>query len=93
MQCVRPILLSGTCKKEDGLKHAELLSLLVCAINVAFTNIAGSPAARIVSIASDGETQRGCALTLLTMNRRLPEGSNIYELLAPLQFMNLLTRE
>jgi hypothetical protein len=46
-----------------------------------------------VSIASDGETRRGRALTLLTMNCRLPEGSNIYELLAPLWFMNLLTGE
>jgi hypothetical protein len=92
----RPILISGTCKTEDGQKHAELLQLLIRAINMKLASIAaesGSLPSKVVSIASDGETRRGRALAQLTMHSQLPPSSKIYELLSPLRFMNLLVGE
>lgn len=45
--------------------------------------------ARIVSLASDGETRRGAAFVLLTFKKKLPETSAIYRLLSPLPLLNL----
>jgi len=43
----------------------------------------------IVSIASDGETQRGSAFILLTFKAPLLQTSPIYPILSPLKFLNL----
>jgi hypothetical protein len=91
----RPILLSGTCKTEDGKKHAELLQLLIRVINAQLDLAvqAGSHRCHIVSVASDGETRRGRALAMLTMNSKLAPSSKIYDQLSNLRFMNLLVGE
>jgi hypothetical protein len=92
----RPILISGTCKRENGHDHAALLTLLVRAINEQFNKIAtetGSCPSRVVSIASDGETRRGCALVEVAMCTTLAPSSMLYNLLEPLRFMNLLVGE
>jgi hypothetical protein len=92
----RPVLLSGTCKREDGHRHFELLQLVIRAINNKFTSLAaesGSPPSQVISIASDGEARRGRALVELAMHSNLPPSSKLYELLAPLRYMNLLIGE
>jgi hypothetical protein len=92
-----PILISGTRKREDGTEHAKLLALLVRTINMQFKAIASQSGStqpsRVISVASDGETRRGCALVELTMHTKLPPSSKIHELLHPLRFMNLLVSE
>ncbi|KAJ7576653.1 hypothetical protein C8J56DRAFT_799841 [Mycena floridula] len=84
----RPIMISGTNKKENGEDHALLLALLLTAIN---QKLALEKAKhRVVSIASDGETRRGSALTILTLKHQLPPSSLIFPLLNILIFMNIL---
>jgi hypothetical protein len=84
----RPILFSGTCKKETGIEHTRLIqTVLTAAENQSRRNKAFY---RTVCIASDGEAKRGDALVRLTMGRNLNKDSPIFEYLGHLRFMNLL---
>lgn len=82
----RPILASGTCKRENGVDHAELIKTLVQACDNKQDVLQG----RIISIASDGESRRGQALSILTLIRELDPTSPIFPFLSHLIFMNLL---
>ncbi|PBK59574.1 hypothetical protein ARMSODRAFT_777510 [Armillaria solidipes] len=82
----RPILISGTCKREKGPEQAQVIKTVLTAL----ANKKPAIRLRIVSIASDGETKRGSSLILLTLQRELAANSPIYPLLRPLSFMNLL---
>ncbi|RDB18817.1 hypothetical protein Hypma_014567 [Hypsizygus marmoreus] len=84
----RPIMISGTCKKETGAEHACLLQTLLKATeNQQDRN---GVRYRTVSIASDGEAKRGDALVLVTMRFELDPDSPIFKYLNMLQFMNFL---
>ncbi|KAF9037331.1 hypothetical protein BDZ89DRAFT_946145, partial [Hymenopellis radicata] len=80
----RPILVSGTCKRENAIKHAQLLETTLTAVNAKkdITKL------RVVSIASDGETKRGSALVDITFKRQLSSTSPIHRLLSPLPVMD-----
>jgi hypothetical protein len=87
-----PILISGTCKREDGHKHAELIGILLYAVKKEL-NAALNPhgiSASIISVASDGETRRGKALVKLAMDHILPDSSPIAPILKCLDLMNFL---
>ncbi|KAG6835458.1 hypothetical protein H0H93_001265, partial [Arthromyces matolae] len=77
----RPILVSGSCKRETGLEHANLIETALSASKL--TKF------RTISIASDGESRRGEALIRLTFKHTLASNSPIYNLLASLPLMNL----
>ncbi|KAJ7573003.1 hypothetical protein C8J56DRAFT_1133363 [Mycena floridula] len=81
----RPVLVSGTCKKETAEEHVKVLETTLNAVNAQrpLTKL------RTISIASDGEAKRGKALVQLTFKRVLSPDSNIYELLSSLIFMDL----
>ncbi|KAH9177426.1 hypothetical protein EDB89DRAFT_1845132, partial [Lactarius sanguifluus] len=85
---VRPILFSGTCKKETSEQHARVIKTVLAACN----RQKGQHNAtyRTVCIASDGEAKRGDALVIQTMTSELSMDSPIYALLRPLEFLNLL---
>ncbi|KAJ8517282.1 hypothetical protein ONZ45_g5524 [Pleurotus djamor] len=76
----RPILVSGSCKRETGMAQAQLINTCL---------IESQKRYRVISIASDGESRRGEALVQLTFSKTLSPESPIYPLLAPLKFMNL----
>ncbi|KAJ6553179.1 hypothetical protein B0H19DRAFT_949797 [Mycena capillaripes] len=85
----RPILISGDCNRESGEKHAQnVLEPVMEALErkKELTHL------RTICLASDGETRRGSAFMIKTWKRRLPERSNIYQLLTALylKFMNLM---
>ena len=84
----RPIMFSGTCKKETGEEHAHLIRTILKATEN-HKNRNGITY-RIVCVASDGEAKRGDALVILTMHSTLSSDSPIYKHLKPLVFMNLL---
>jgi hypothetical protein len=77
----RPILISGSCKRESGLEHAALINAAYHACHK--TNL------RTICIASDGESRRGEALVRLTFKRELVPTSPIYDSLIVLPLMNL----
>lgn len=77
----RPILISGSCKRETGMEHAAL-------INTAYLASRKSKL-RTVSIASDGESRRGEALVCLAFKQELAPTSPIYDMLHVLPLMNL----
>ncbi|KAF8876186.1 hypothetical protein CPB85DRAFT_1171578, partial [Mucidula mucida] len=81
----RPILVSGTCKRETSFKHAKVLNTVIKVINQHTATYF-----RVVSIASDGERKRGGALIDITCKQLLAPSSPIYPLLSCLVFMNLL---
>ncbi|KAH9041867.1 hypothetical protein EDB83DRAFT_2524007 [Lactarius deliciosus] len=85
---MRPILFSGTCKKETSEQHAQVIKTVLAACN----RQKGQHNAtyRTVCIASDGEAKRGDALVIQTMTSELSMDSPIYTLLRPLEFLNLL---
>ncbi|TEB21082.1 hypothetical protein FA13DRAFT_1757657 [Coprinellus micaceus] len=85
LYAARGILISGDCKQETGEQHAKVLQTTVDGVNAEKedTNI------RVVSVASDGESRRGVALTHLTFKRELSPESDIYNELSPLPFMDL----
>ena len=85
---VRPILFSGTCKKETGEQHARVIQTLLEACNKQKRR--NKATYRTVCIASDGEAKRGDALVIRTMTSELSVDSPIYALLRPLEFLNLL---
>ncbi|TFK58754.1 hypothetical protein BDN72DRAFT_781639, partial [Pluteus cervinus] len=80
----RPILISGTCKQETGEQHARLIATVLKAVEN------DEQYHRTISIASDGESKRGDALVILTMNSELKPESPIYPLLRPLSLLNFL---
>ena len=84
----RPILFSGTCKREKSEEHACLIKRLLQACNRQKER--GNVTHRTICIASDGEAKRGDALVILTMTSELSVNSPIYALLKPLKFLNLL---
>ncbi|KAI0258117.1 hypothetical protein BC834DRAFT_836446, partial [Gloeopeniophorella convolvens] len=81
----RPILASGSCKRESARDHVTLLQTTINAVNSqkALTR------ARIVSLASDGEARRGKALVHLTFKSLLSPTSSIYLSLSTLSLMDL----
>ncbi|KAK0184029.1 hypothetical protein F5146DRAFT_1106165 [Armillaria mellea] len=83
-----PILVSGTCRKENALEHSYILGTVLTAIN----HQQKITMLHVVSIISDGETKHGGALVLLTCKKELAPDSRIYTYLSPdaLQFMNFL---
>ena len=84
----RPIMFSGTCKKETSEEHAQLIKTLLTACNRQSTQ--GDTRYRTICIASDGEAKRGDSLVILTMTSELSIDSPIHALLQPLEFLNLL---
>ncbi|KAH8997735.1 hypothetical protein EDB86DRAFT_3152472 [Lactarius hatsudake] len=82
----QPFIIAGTCKREDADRHAQLISTVVEACNAESSTI-GCP---LFSVASDGESRRGSALTTLTQKRLLDPNSELHVLLRKLQLLNLL---
>ena len=85
---VRPVMFSGTCKKETSEEHARLVKTVLEACNK--QNKRNNAIYRTVCIASDGEAKRGDALVIQTMVSELSPDSPIYTHLRPLEFLNLL---
>ncbi|KAH9014798.1 hypothetical protein EDB83DRAFT_2508640 [Lactarius deliciosus] len=85
---VRPILFSGTCKKETSEQHARVIKTVLNACNRQKRR--NNATYRTVCIASDGEAKHGDALVIQTMTSELSVNSPIYALLRPLDFLNLL---
>ena len=50
-----PIMFSATCKKEDGVQHARLLSTAIKAVHN--TKTRDGRVRRLVSVTSDGESK------------------------------------
>ena len=85
---VRPVMFSGTCKKETSEEHARLVKTVLEACNK--QNERNNAMYRTVCIASDGEAKCGDALVIQTMVSELSPYSPIYAHLRPLEFLNLL---
>ncbi|TFK47080.1 hypothetical protein OE88DRAFT_1636946 [Heliocybe sulcata] len=85
----RPIIVSGTCKRENvQAQH----SLLLNAINT-FDAHECRQRCRLYSIATDGDSRRHRAVALLTLQHSLTSASLIYQHLHPLPLFNLLCGE
>jgi hypothetical protein len=69
----RPVLISGSCKRESGSEHARLVRTTLDGIRA--TKL------RTICIASDGESRRGEALILETFKHELDSNSPIYQYL------------
>ena len=80
----RPILISGSCKRETAEDHAALLQAVVDATN----DNQNLTRLRVVSLASDGESRRGKALTKLTYVAPLAPSSPIHDQLVHLDLMD-----
>jgi len=80
----RPILISGSCKRETAVDHATLLQAVVNATN----DNQNLTRLRVVSLASDGESRRGKALAKLTYIVPLAPSSPIYDQLIHLDLMD-----
>lgn len=89
LYCARPILISGTCKKESAAEHAGVLRTALNATN----DMEETTHLRIVSKASDGEKRRGAALAEICCDRPLPPTSPIYPALSDCELMDFLTGE
>ena len=85
---VRPIMFSGTCKRETSEEHARVVKTIFEACNK--QNKRNNSTYCTVCIASDGEAKRGDALVIQTMVSKLSTDSPIYVHLIPLVFLNLL---
>ncbi|KAK0437706.1 hypothetical protein EV421DRAFT_1907203 [Armillaria borealis] len=81
-----PILVSGTCKRENGQEHADLIQMALSTID----SKKSSTHLCVVSIVSDGKAKQGWSLVILTLKHKLSPQSNVYSLLKPLTFMNFL---
>ncbi|THU77743.1 hypothetical protein K435DRAFT_770008 [Dendrothele bispora CBS 962.96] len=82
----RPVLKSGTCKRENAETHAKVLETTLEAVS----SKKSSTGIRIICVASDGEPNRGKALNLLFLRDTLSTRSPIHSLIYPLKHMNLL---
>ncbi|KIJ48758.1 hypothetical protein M422DRAFT_247109 [Sphaerobolus stellatus SS14] len=80
----RPILISGTCKKEDAQRHSVLLQTALKACKQEGEQLGCS----MYSIATDSERKRGKALWSLTMKNTLDASSPIYRFLGHLPLLN-----
>ncbi|KAH9074231.1 hypothetical protein EDB83DRAFT_2312565 [Lactarius deliciosus] len=85
---VRPIMFSGTCKRETSEEHAKVIKTILEACNKQSKR--NNTIFRTVCIASDGEAKRGDALVIQTMSAELSAESPIYAQLRPLEYLNLL---
>ncbi|KAH9005718.1 hypothetical protein EDB86DRAFT_2795503 [Lactarius hatsudake] len=85
---VRPILFSGTCKKETSKQHARVIKTVLEGCHKQKRR--NNATYRTVCITSDSEAKRGDVLVIQTMTSELSAGSPIYMLLQPLRFLNLL---
>ncbi|EJD42455.1 hypothetical protein AURDEDRAFT_67609, partial [Auricularia subglabra TFB-10046 SS5] len=83
----RPVLISGTCKKETGVEQATVIQTVLDACNRQRTRTG----CRIISVASDGESRRGLAFEQLFLKCTISPSSPIYEMLAGLRLFNLQT--
>ena len=79
-----PILLSGSCKCKTAKDHTELLQVVVDAAN----NKQDTTGLRVISLASDGKSCCGKALTNLTYVAPLAPSSPIYDHLVHLNLMD-----
>ncbi|KAN0139165.1 hypothetical protein V8E53_003054 [Lactarius tabidus] len=82
----RPFVVTETCKREGSDRHAELISTVIAACNAEISML-WCP---LFSIASDGESCRGSALTVLTHVRPLDPDCELLALLRNLCLLNLL---
>ncbi|TFK45706.1 hypothetical protein OE88DRAFT_1639531 [Heliocybe sulcata] len=85
----RPVIVSGTCKREGVEPHRDLLAKAIDAFNAT----AGSRHQRLYSIATDGDSRRRRAVALLTLQHHLFSTSLIHCLLEPLRLFNFLCGE
>jgi hypothetical protein len=85
---VQPIMISGTCKRETGLHHVQMIQTVLNGIMR--LNVRNNATYCTVCIASDGEAKCGDALVILTMVSQLSPTSPIYAQLSPLRLMNHL---
>ncbi|KAH8976674.1 hypothetical protein EDB86DRAFT_2820901, partial [Lactarius hatsudake] len=85
---VRPIMFSGTCKRETGPHHAHVLQVVLEAANK--VKVRKNCTYRTVCVASDGEAKRGDTFVILTMSSQLSASSPIYAQLSSLRLMNHL---
>ena len=85
---IRPVMFSGTCKRETSKQHARVVKTILEACNK--QSIRNNTFYRTVCIASDSEAKRGDALVIQTMVSELSLDSPIYMHLQPLEFLNLL---
>ncbi|KZT31450.1 hypothetical protein SISSUDRAFT_1072627 [Sistotremastrum suecicum HHB10207 ss-3] len=81
----RAIAISGTNKTESGVTHAKLIQTVLDASKTQAKRLGGY----VMSVASDGESRRGLAFTILTLKRPLAPTSPIYDRLHSLRFMDL----
>ena len=80
----RPMLISGSCKRESANDHTALLQAAFDATN----NSQNVTRMRVISLASDGESRCGKALANLTYIMPLAPSSPIYDQLIHLELMD-----
>ncbi|KZS91426.1 hypothetical protein SISNIDRAFT_402445, partial [Sistotremastrum niveocremeum HHB9708] len=80
----RPIVLSGTCKRETVPNQTRLLRLTADTLKEELKSVNG----RLYVIATDGDARRRRALIPLTLSHDLQEGSPLYSMLGPLPLFN-----
>ena len=78
-------LVSGDCKRETGEEHAKVISTVIEGVDSLNTQTK----LRIISLASDGEIQRGTSFIQLTFTKKLQQNFPIYPFLKALNFLNL----
>ncbi|KAN0132253.1 hypothetical protein V8E53_010019 [Lactarius tabidus] len=86
---LRPFIIGRTCKQEGTDRHVELISTVIAACNAEVSMI-GCP---LFTIASDRESHRGSALTVLTHLQPLDPDSELLSLLRNLCLMNILVSD
>ncbi|KAJ7939478.1 hypothetical protein B0H13DRAFT_2300756 [Mycena leptocephala] len=72
-----------------GLERQRIMGARWCSVTGAWNSLIY----RTICIASDGEARRGASLVLQATNRELSSTSPIYDLLSPLELMNLRVRD
>ncbi|KZW01881.1 hypothetical protein EXIGLDRAFT_590650, partial [Exidia glandulosa HHB12029] len=85
----RPILISGTCKRESGEQHATVIQTVLNACQRKTDKMHGY----VMSAASDGESRRGRAFDILFQKRKLAQSAPSYEHLRQLRLFNLMVGE
>ncbi|KAF9071008.1 hypothetical protein BDP27DRAFT_1382615 [Rhodocollybia butyracea] len=81
-----PILVLGTCKRETGLQQAKVIQTGLDALD----SIQPKTRLQTVSLSSNGETKWGKAFEFLTFKHELAPESDIFQMLSPLKYLNLL---
>ncbi|KZV99449.1 hypothetical protein EXIGLDRAFT_605685 [Exidia glandulosa HHB12029] len=82
----RPIHISASCKRETAPQHARLLETV---LNTT-TSHAKMEGSRIYSVATDGESKRGSALSSICLVQELDEDAEYYPELADIPLLNTL---